>query len=249
MMGSGFISDPGREARVLRDRYAALSRALDNTSGAALMRAMGRFAGSIYNGGMMPATGGKIFLTNPVRFTGTEGEGNSQTQTIDTSTSIPVYVIGTTAPNVGDVLDCYSVGGRWVAERGAGSGGGGITCNPCAIPATDLTISWTNLIGGPGSTTLTYNPGFFPDWESGCALGLIYELLCSSTEIELRVIYFLSGSCPDGETAYCSNIRTSPFGLTLASYSCSPFSLTFEATLDSCPALVNDGFQSWTVTL
>jgi hypothetical protein len=133
---------------------------------------------------------------------------------------------------------------------GCCSGGGGmITCSPCGLPASDLTISWVNAFTGPGSATLVYsNPGGINQWVSGCAEGVVYQLYCTGSTIELRVVYCLSGECPTCPTNYCSNLRGAPFALTLTSYTCSPLSLTFEATFSGCPALQENGFEDWTIT-
>jgi hypothetical protein len=205
----------------------------------------------IFNGGAMPSSPDHYYLGYSVTASGTESEGGAGTTTPDTANVIVVDVLGH-APSVGDILLAYAVGDRWVAERESGSGGGGgsVSCSPCAIPAEDLTISWVNPITGNGSTTLSYaSGGGSSSWDSECSLGLLYQLACNAGEIELRVFYFISGTCPDGQSAYCSNLRTAPFGLTLASYACSPFSLVFQTTLHSCPVLVNNGYESFTVTL
>jgi hypothetical protein len=113
--------DSARETRILRDRHAALSRAVDrqsSTSGQAFASA--RMALSIYDGGNMPTSAGHFFLGHPVTFTANECEACSDGGTVDTNTSVPVLVLGTTAPSVGDILTAYAVGGRWVAERGGG---------------------------------------------------------------------------------------------------------------------------------
>ena len=152
------------------------------------------------------------------------------------------------APSVGDQLVAYAIGGRWVAERG-GSGGGTVSCEPCGIPETDLTLSWTNILIGPGSTTLVYNPSIGTGlWASACTNGLLFQLGCIGGQIELRVIFFTSGECPTGASNYCSNLRSDPLALTLASYTCSPFSLTFTLTDTSCPSILGDGYTSFTIT-
>lgn len=129
-----------------------------------------------------------------------------------------------------------------------GGGGGGITCSPCTLPASDLTLSYTNVISGNGSVTLTYDAGT-TSWSSGCSLGIMYKLVCTTGTVELRAIYFTSGSCPTGTQQYCSNLRVSPFKLTLASYTCSPLSITFTLAGSACPALLSNGFTSFVVTV
>jgi hypothetical protein len=126
-------------------------------------------------------------------------------------------------------------------------GGASITCSPCAIPASNLTLSYTNVIYGNGSTALVYS-SIGPAWTSACSNGLLYKLLCTSGSIELRVIYFTTGACPTGTQQYCSNKRATPFALTLASYTCSPFSLLFNSSSAGCPTITNAGYTQFQVT-
>jgi hypothetical protein len=203
----------------------------------------------IYNGGSLPTDPDHFYLGYPVTVSGTEAEGGAGAASADTVNAIVVDVLGH-APAVGDILTAYAIGGRWIAERGGSRGVGTVSCQPCAIPKESLTVSWTNPLGGNGFTTLAYTPsGMTNSWQSGCANGLLYQLYCTSNQVELRVLYFVSGSCPSGQIAYCSNLRSAPFGLAFVSYTCSPFSLTFQTTLSSCPVLVNNGYQFFTVTL
>jgi hypothetical protein len=236
---------PSREARILRDRQAAHLDAMDRTGGQQPYSSA-RMLVQVYNGGSMPATTPAVYFTHPVLVTGSETEGGSGTLTADTATTLPVVVLGQ-VPSVGDYLTAYAVGGRWVSERGAGSGGGGTTaCSPCSIPNEDLTITWTNILTGNGSATMTYTPG---QWETGCVdSGILFRLACNGGSIELRAIFFLSGFCPTGSTNYCSNLRTSPLTLTLASHLCSPFSLTFTVSEVGCPEVYDEGNTQFIIT-
>ncbi len=237
------------DLRILRQRQTALADAIDRTLGGPTNYGSAQCAVQIYNGGSMPTSTGRFFLANPVTFMATETEGGTDGGTADTSTSLYVLVLGSTTPNVGDILTAYAVGGRWVAERGVGSGGGSLSCSPCAIPEGDLTLSWVNNLLGNGETTLTYTTvGGNKSWLSGCANGLLYELFCTSGSIELRVLFFITGTCPDGMAGYCSNLRALPFALTLSSYSCSPFSLTFTLSNTGCPAVSGIGYQELIIT-
>jgi hypothetical protein len=121
-----------------------------------------------------------------------------------------------------------------------------VPCSPCPLPKQNLTISWINTILGNGLTTLFWNGS--TSWISVCSNGLIYQLVCNAGHIELQVIYFTAGACPTGTRQYCSNLRASPFVLTLSSFTCNPFSLTFNSTLIGCPAVTASGFTSFTVT-
>ena len=201
----------------------------------------------IYNGGMMPSTADHFYLAFPIEIDGTETEGGTATVSNDASQPIIVDVLGH-APSAGDLLTAYAIGGRWVAERGLPPAAGSLTCLPCSIPLKNLTVSWVNVITGNGSTTLTYttNPTV---WTSGCANGLLYKLLCTAGQIEFRATYFTKGSCPSGTQQYCSNLRTAPLGLTFSSYTCSPFSLTFQAKSTACPTVTNSGYTQFTITM
>jgi hypothetical protein len=141
-------------------------------------------------------------------------------------------------------LKCLSLGG---IGSPCCCGTPSLACLPCAIPLRNLTLSYTNLISGNGSTSLVYS-AVPASWASGCSLGLLYTLACSGGHIELRVIYFTTGACPTGTQQYCSNLRASPNGLTLSSYTCSPFSLTFQSRSATCPTVTNSGFTQFVVT-
>lgn len=195
-----------------------------------------------------------FYLTNPVELDGTESEGGSSTPTADTTQTIPVVFLDN-APSVGDIVPAFRVGGRWVAERGTSPTSSSYACSPCAIPKQDLTISWVNPLAGNGSDTLVYN-ATGPSWATGCSGGagignqLIFKLFCTGGQIELRVYYFVSGSCPTGQSSYCSNLRSSPSQLVLASYVCgSGFTLNFTLTSATCPTVAGSGFTNFAVTL
>jgi hypothetical protein len=235
------------DARVLRDRQAALSRAIDRAP-AGRPHGAAQILGQVYDGGSMPSSPNLFYLTHPAIVTGAETEGGSATVTADTATTVPVLVLRGT-PSVGDLLTAYSVGGRWVSEEGATGGGSGtLPCSPCAIPTTNLTVSWTNILSGSGSDTMVYTGGLTPIWQTGCsgAGGAnIFKLTCNTGSIELRAFYFTSGSCPTGASAFCSNLLSSPQQLVMSS-TCSPFSLTF--TLTNCLDLSASGYTSITIT-
>jgi hypothetical protein len=202
----------------------------------------------VYNGGAMPSSPDHFYLGYPVEAGGAETEGGATSFAADSTNSIVVDVLGH-APSVGDILIAYAIGGRWVPERGGSSGGGSVTCTPCSLPKSDLTISWVNAFTGAGTATMTWSaPGGINQWVSGCEGNVVYELYCTGSTMEFRVVYCLSGFCPDCPTAYCSNLRGEPLGLTLISSSCSPLSLTFQATEESCPALTENGYEDWTIT-
>jgi hypothetical protein len=228
------------ETRILRDRQKAYEDAADRARSGVPAYGSPRMLVRVYDGGSMPTTTPRVYFTHPVLVTGAESEGGVGTLTVDTTTTVPVVVLGTKAPSVGDYLTAYSCSNRWIAERGLGSGSGSTSCSPCNIPNEDLTISWTNIITGDGSAPLIYTPGP-PRWISACAdEGLIFQLQCVDG-FELRAIFFIEGECPTGTPSYCSNLRASPLFLTLQSYTCSPFSATFTVSGTDCPTLFGDG--------
>ncbi len=238
------------EARILRDRMSVYEDAVDR-AGAGADYGSARLLVQVYNGGSMPAAVPRVYYTHPVLATGTVSEGAAATLTADTATTVPVVVLNK-VPSVGDYLVAYSAGGRWVSEE-TGSGGGTPTdpCSPCAIPEENLTLSWTNLIGGNGSATMTYSSTPSKSWTTGCCDGgLYFTLACAGGTIELRAYFFTSGSCPTGTTGYCSNLEAAPLELTLTSHTCgSGFSLTFTCTSSGCPALFGDGNTQFVATL
>jgi hypothetical protein len=237
-------STSAAETRILRARHAALTSAIDRTASTPIGGTARRLV-QIFSGGSMPSSPDHFFLAYPIEIDGTETEGGMATPVADRSQPIVVDVLGH-VPSAGDVLTAYAVGGRWVAEKGASSGGM-LTCSPCGIPAQNLTISWTNPISGNGSTILTYTPTP-ASWTSGCSGGLLYTLLCNTGQVEFRVIYFTTGSCPTGTQQYCSNLRATPFALILSTYTCSPFSMTFLSRSSGCPTITNSGYTRFTIT-
>jgi hypothetical protein len=238
------VDDGG--ARALRERHGNLVEAAARSVAAATQTTARRLV-QIHDGGAIPLAADHFFLAYPIELDGEEAEGGTGTPVINASQPIIVDVLGH-APSAGDILTAYAVGGRWVAEGPGLSGGGSIACTPCNIPTQNLTLSWVNPISGNGSTTLTYatTPR---SWTSGCSNGLLYKLVCTGGQVELRVIYFTNGSCPSGTQQYCSNLRATPFGLTLSSFTCSPFSMTFLVQTSGCPAITDTGYTKFTITM
>jgi hypothetical protein len=184
---------------------------------------------SVGAGATVAVTGVGSFTTNSSGCISFSGAAGSYALTI-TSTGNPTYtstaalVCGTNTIDVGL-----------------------LTCNPCGLPRQNLTLSWTNLLTGPGSTTLTYDPTTVK-WTAICVDDQSYELLCSGDEIVFIVTFYLTDEgCPGGESNTCSNIRANPFGLTLASSTCSPFSVTFN-TSPNCPDVEAPGYLTFTIT-
>lgn len=137
---------------------------------------------------------------------------------------------------------------------GCGTGCCDASCLPCSIPFRDLKIAWVNLATGNGSDTLAYNPAL-GTWTTGCSGGnpsssqqVIFKFQCNEGNLELQVQYFVDGPCPTGTSDYCSNLRTVGFELNLSKSKCFPFSIEFDLTSKSCPALFGLGFTSFTVS-
>jgi hypothetical protein len=220
------------------------SPCLEPSLGAAdAFRGTPRFLGQVVNGGSMPGATDRVFLVNPVRVYGTEAEGVPPVLAVDSARRIPVVVIGALAPLTGDLLLALAVGGRWVAKVG---GAASLPCSPCAIPNRNLTLSWTNALIGPGSTTLAFNPP--SQWTSVCTNQIAFQLSCLGGSIQLAVTYFLSGNCPAGQSQSCVSPGSGPFAISLASFSCSPFLLQYTVTGAGCPVLWSDGYTAFTIT-
>jgi hypothetical protein len=157
---------------MLRERHRAVRAALGRAQADHPSFGTAHRLVQVYHGGAMPSSPDHEYLTHPVELDGAELEGSAASITVETSTIIPVAVLWNT-PNAGDILTAYAVGGRWVTERGGGSGATGYPCGSCRIPAHDLTVGCTNPILGNGSSTLIYSSG---TWTSGCSNELVYQL-------------------------------------------------------------------------
>lgn len=241
-----------REARILRDRVAAIDDAIDLLSSESKPIGAARLLVVVYDGGSMPTTTQKVFFTHPIIASGAESEGGTATLTADTNTTVPVILLEG-VPAVGDYLTAYSAGGRWVSEE-TGSGGGPfiLPCVPCGIPLEDLTLTWTNTFTGTGTVAMVYSGGLGPTWVTGCTDGgLQFQLGCNEGELELRAIFFISGECPTGTPQYCSNLRSDPLAIQLVDYDCSPFSLTFTFTDadPGCPTIYSAGTTKVVITI
>jgi hypothetical protein len=152
-------------------------------------------------------------------------------------------VIGQAPPRIGDLLVALAAGGRWIAEvRGTSP----LACSPCPIPRRNLTLSWSNALSGPGSTPLVFTPPGL--WNSACTNQLLYSLTCFGSLIQFAVSYFLSGTCPTGQSQSCTSPGSNPFALSLDSYTCSPFFLHYTVTGAGCPVLWSNGYSSFAIT-
>ena len=239
-------SQASSEARAIRARAEALDDAIDRMNPTHCLPAARRLV-QVYNGGAIPTAAGLVYLTHPCELDGDEAEGGSATLDVDSTVTIPVVVLEGPAI-AGDVLVATAVGGRWVAERGEPPTPAGYPCGSCTIPQSDLTVSWNNAIWGPGSTTLVYQAT--PTvWKSACSQELLYQLSCTAGQVEFRVTYFLSGSCPTGQSQYASNLRNNPYRLTVSSLVCgSSFLMVLGLSSTSCPNLSASGYTGFTIS-
>lgn len=189
------------------------------------------FVGSVVNGGSMPTVNGKVYLVNPVTMTGSETEGAATVAVVDTSRTVPIVVIGSRVPSVGDLLPVYDVANRWVAESGTDR----VPCVPCSLPRTDLTVSWTNTgTIGNGSTSMARSGS---TWASACVDQLRFTLACTSSLIQFGVSIFADGDCTGEPTQACVSPGLNPLSLVLDYWTCSPFHLHYTVTSASCPEL------------
>jgi hypothetical protein len=74
---------------------------------------------------------GEFLMVNPVSVVGAEVEGGAGGTVVDSSTAVPVYLVGPQPAQQGDLLICRSVQFRWVAERGGRSHSGGVVATGC----------------------------------------------------------------------------------------------------------------------
>ncbi len=112
-----------------------------------------------------------------------------------------------------------------------------VACNPCGVPLSNLTLSWTNTVHGPGSQELIHLGGL--TWSSPCfhmpgVVGPIsratFSCSVGSTVLEVDAT---SSSC--GST---NQTCASPFQLIQASFTCNPFH--FHYTLNSSTCFILD---------
>jgi hypothetical protein len=113
--------DPFRQldgARMVRDSLLETASARLGQSAVAAGRGTPRFVGRVHDGGSMAPRQDAVYLVHPLLLDGPESEGKVAATRVDSSRSIPVVVIGSRLPVVGDTLIAHAVGGRWVAEAG-----------------------------------------------------------------------------------------------------------------------------------
>jgi hypothetical protein len=86
----------------------------------------------------------RFYSVNPVSVLGSEGEGNHGSLSVDSSTSVLVYVVGPHAPAVGDDVICRLVSNRWVAERMSKSQPSTVPILGCLCTATPVLLHMTS---------------------------------------------------------------------------------------------------------
>lgn len=111
--------------------------------------------------------------------------------------------------------------------------GGGSSCFPCTIPPNNLAVCLHNVIRPDESVSLVYTAPNL--WKSACHRGLIFTVTCTGGITSFIVTYFISGSCPDGQSQTCTLARTSA--------TCDPYYLTHAITYANCPFLSLAGYD------
>lgn len=127
-----------------------------------------------------------------------------------------------------------------------GCGPGTVPCSPCAIPATNLTVEWDFPAGtgavfvGTGSGTLVYTAGASTPWNMSCAVNGTGD--CFGNIVNASVIanfkcdawgfasYYNTTCAVDPTCGYNPYNYPADTGWTIASYTCSPYSFTYQNT-------------------
>jgi hypothetical protein len=257
--GGGDWFGAGNEARILRDRQAALADRIDRAL-AVQGGGTDRMLVQIYNGGSMPSAVPRVYLGHPILVSGDEVEGGPVSYAIDAATKVPVVVIGH-KPSAGDLLVAYLVGGRWVAERKATPAPGGCAatlCAPCAIPKTNLWLAFSipdkctqvgtgtvletapdgpmayTQCGGVDTWTYCYN------WKQlTCSPTVTYYVLqCSAGVVTLYYGVTSTGSC----VSCPSSLSAADWSL--GDTTCSPFSISYyQGPPDRTVTITSPGYD------
>jgi hypothetical protein len=229
---------PRDSSRSLRDRMADHQDAFDNSESIQRRHGSARMLVQVYDGGSIPSAAGKIYLTHPVIVTGNPTEGGSGTLTVDSSTTIPVLVLQSN-PSAGDYLTIYAVSGRWVGETCPCGGGTSLPCQPSCSPThTSMTATLSGCTSTPNPIPLPFLSG--TTWRTasftvagGTLISYAIAFTCGSADGILP--YQLDIQDGTSFTKLCSTLSAcnpaiigTPYGcITLASWTCSPFSATF----------------------
>jgi len=119
------------------------------------------YLGRVY--GTPPTTAPKVVLTRPLTLWGDECEGCTPQLTVDAAKSVPVSVIGAPVPGVGQDIEAYLVGGRWVHQP-RGSGNDNPSCS------TSICVTTRDACTGALLGTVTLS-GTMGGLTAGCTTG------------------------------------------------------------------------------
>lgn len=100
--------------------------------------------GQVYDGGAMPTTVPRVYLTRPVSITSSEAEGTVIASSVDATKSVPVICLGPKVPNAGTCLIAYEIGGKWVSGTVNRAGGSTIAISGCNCAETPAVIVMTS---------------------------------------------------------------------------------------------------------
>ncbi|GAC1472969.1 MAG: hypothetical protein NVSMB9_20850 [Isosphaeraceae bacterium] len=127
-------------------------------------RAEGTEAGTMVGRVVTPSAQiavGKFLTVQPVSIFGDEVEAGMAVTVVDTSASVPVYLVGPRPAQQGDLLVCRFVQFRWVADRGGstqeGVIGKGCTCSGGVAGSTPATVYQHVVVSSYPDNTI-----FFP---------------------------------------------------------------------------------------
>jgi hypothetical protein len=199
-------------------------------------------------------------MVNPVSILGQEFEGGLANISVDTSVTIPVYLVGPHSAMQGDLLPCRFVDYRWAAERSSPPSppapGHTLLGCPCTnIPSTiyfhvasqpqnvESLVFPATLQYGPVPSELTqYNSdpvGYYSTtalWASDSYYKFRYWFGCS------QGTYFVFGlMTPDSPLGYPGKFGIMSWLVGMPGNSCSPFSLTNGAS--SSPLYMSQGIK------
>jgi hypothetical protein len=238
------------DSRILRQRNASLESYRDRMRTG--VGEQSRFLGQVTTGGHFPTGPLEVYLVNAVIAIDSKNvENNAPAFNVDATHTIPVVFLE--APSLGDFAVCYSIGGRWVAEKGSATPPSTCCMTPlCScgkIPQGNATLTISNPLGTDidlgGTQTLTFAPGG-PNgtgiWTSGCFIttagiqksSQYWVVTCGTLTL------FTIESTDDGSTPTCEGVGTSgtismqfPIaGSAFPATSCTPSPYTFSWT---CP--------------
>ena len=197
------------------------------------------FVGSVFASQAVPTATGCYYSVHPVLVLGVEGETNPGSLTVDTSTTVLVYVAGGRPPVSGDSLICRFIGHRWVAERLLpGSGGVAVAgCFCTSIPATLRMSSSRPTSNGGMFQNCTLQYGATPASYNGLAIGAQSYLSTASFADQFGNKFQYYFYCQRNQfflsRVYVNSVFGSPFQdsvrylwtMTSAGNTCSPFLL------------------------